>query len=151
MKKKTRIYLAGILTAGCMMTGNVSFAVASTVPQVNGEYFSYNYIVSGKDGYFLLCGNLIGYWDGKKEHQALPLCNRPDCSHNTSDCVAYVQILEPKLFYVDDSLYIFGQRQYNDVTKSEAFPFWKIAADGSSKLVDLLNCKLGGVNFSQVG
>ncbi|MED9965660.1 MAG: hypothetical protein UFJ18_02565 [Blautia sp.] len=138
MRKKVKISVAGIMAAVGMIMGSLSPAEASSVPLVNGEFSYFNYVVPGDGGYYLLCGNLVGYWDGVKEHRARPLCGRPDCGHNNSDCMAYVPILHSrKLFLVKDSLYVVGQAEYDNVTKSEAFPLWKIAKDGSAKEIAL--------------
>ena len=111
---------------------------ASKIPQINCEYGYFNYVVPGEDGYYLLCNGLIGFWDGNMNHKATPLCKRPDCSHNTNECSSYIYGAKQKMFYVDGYLYLFsligGQ---NSVNKSVKFPFWKVAADGSSKEVAL--------------
>lgn len=94
-----------------------------------------NFVVPGDDGYYLLCQNLISYWDGNLEHQASPICNRPHCAHDALDCPAVVYVgIANKMFYVDGSLYLFGMFPESDsVTGSNGYPLWKVAADGSTK------------------
>lgn len=107
---------------------------AGKVPRINCEQEGYHYIINGEDGYYLFCNGLTAYWDGNLEHQATPLCKRPDCSHRTETCSAFVQDGKEKLFYADGSLYLFsGFPRKDPVTHSEVFPFWRIAADGSAK------------------
>ncbi len=134
-RKKYTFLLAGfiMLCFLCSCSKNKPGS-AHKVPSINCEYAFYNFAVSGEDGYYLLCGNLLGYWDGDLEHLASPLCKRPDCLHDTDECSARVPGGFDKLFYVDGFLYVFGSIGHQDpVTKSEVFPLWKFAADGSSR------------------
>lgn len=101
---------------------------------LNCEFDSFNFIVSGEEGYYLLCDGLIGYWDGEIDHKATPLCKRPDCSHCTDECTAFISGAYKKMFYIDGALYLFSSFGRKDpVTKAEEIPLWKVAADGSSK------------------
>lgn len=77
MRRKVKTCIAGIMAAVGMIAGSLSPAEASSAPLVNGEFSYFNYVVPGDGGYYLLCGNLVGYWVGVKEHRALPLCGRP--------------------------------------------------------------------------
>ena len=134
MRRKVKTCIAGIMAAVGMIAGSLSLVEASSAPLVNGEFSYFNYVVPGDGGYYLLCGNLVGYWDGVKEHRARPLCGRPDCGHNNSDCMAFVPVfVSRKMFLVEDSLYVVGQAEYDNVTKAGASPLWKIAKDGSAK------------------
>lgn len=113
---------------------------ASDAPAINCENGYDNYVISADNGYYLLCGNLIAYWDGKLEHKARPLCNRLECDHISDDCVSFIPTLsyQKKIFYVDGYLYLFsGFPQQDPVTHSEAYNLWKVAADGSSKEIVL--------------
>lgn len=106
----------------------------SNLPPLNCEYGYGNYAVSGEDGYYFLCGELIVYWDGDLNHKALPLCKRPDCKHNSSECQSYVMGAQMKMYYVDGYIYVFSYAFSTDpVTKSDTFTLWKVAADGTSK------------------
>lgn len=124
-----------LVSAVCLCSCSTDKPKASEgVPKINCEQEGWNYIINGEDGYYLLCNGLTAYWDGNLEHQAVPLCKRPDCSHRTEACTAFVQSGKEKLFYADGSLYLFsGFPKEDPVTHGTVFSFWKIAADGSSK------------------
>lgn len=108
---------------------------STKLPPINCEWGYHNFIVFGDDAYYILCGGLIARWDGEVDHQAIPICKKPDCSHDQPECCAFVNMEYPhrKMFYLDGSLYLFGRAQEDSVTKSHGFPMWKVAADGSSK------------------
>lgn len=136
MKKRKSMLLISVLAAvGFLCSCGADKPKASeVVPQINCESGYSNFAVSGEEEYYFLCRNSVACWDGNPEHQALPLCKRPDCSHDSSECVSFVMGASTKLFYVDGNLYLFSDFSHQDPeTKSEVFPLWKIAADGSSK------------------
>lgn len=129
---KRKLFTLGI---SLLLMGNCAVNNVAAAEEINCEFSYFNYVIPAEDGYYLLCDNLAAYWDGEIGHQAVPLCSDLGCAHNSEDCPAFVYTLWPKMYYVNDSLYTFGIGEYNEVTKSGAYPFWKIAKDGSSKEV----------------
>lgn len=134
MKRKKYIFLFVGFSILCFLCSCGNADSANKVPQINCEYGYSNFAVSGEDGYYFLCKGRISYWDGNIDHKAVPLCKRPDCKHNSNECYSCIMGAQYKMFYVDGYLYVFDLFASQDpVTKSQAFPLWKVAADGTSK------------------
>ena len=122
----------------CSCSNGEEKAVGNHMAAFNCEFAYFNYAISGEQGYYFLCDGLIGYWDGNMEHKAVPLCKRPDCSHHTDECPAFISGAYKKIFYKEGNLYLFSSFGHqNPVTKAENTPLWKVAADGSSKEIAL--------------
>ncbi len=84
------------------------------------------YYYWGDVGYLMFCDKTSGV--------SVPLCNRPDCEHNTSDCNAYFEVdyasdryVVSMLMYYDGAVYIQGFDDQGYVN------LYKVAADGSSR------------------
>ena len=117
MKKYFLIVMyAVILCFCCACQGQTKKSAA--VPPINCEYGMRNFAVSGDEGYYFFCNNLFIFWDGNPEHAAMPICGRPDCSHDQLKCPAYIGTRqEAKIFYDNGSLYVFsGEKQHDPVT-----------------------------------
>lgn len=136
-----KVFLAAMISLGlcvlCACGKGKTGIRGEEVAQINCETDFKNYVVSGKDGYYLFCNGLIARWDGDVNHTAVPLCSRPNCSHDSEACFSFVQTLEKKIFYIDENIYIFGYPNISSVTKEAKCPLWKISADGSGKEIVL--------------
>lgn len=128
MKRKKYVFLFigfGIFCFLCSCNKNKQDST-SGLPKLDCEFGYANFAVSGEDGYYFLCGELIVYWDGDINHKAVPLCKRPDCKHNSSECQSYVMGAQMKMYYVDGNLYLFSHAFGTDpVTKSDTLPYGK--------------------------
>ena len=134
MKKRTLAALAavGLLLCGCSGKNNndnntkndIDNNVDNNVNYVVGDYdFSYNEktdspvgyewgdMSESHDGYYFpILGN-IKFLDSKLEN-CVPLCSNPDCTHNTEECVSYIDrngiSLSSSVYYNDGYVYETG-------------------------------------------
>lgn len=134
MKKRTlAVFIAaGLLLCGCSGKNNndnntkndIDNNVDNNVNYVVGDYdFSYNektdspvgyewgYMSESHDGYYVpILGN-IKFLDSKLEN-CVPLCSNPDCTHNTEECVSYIDrngiSLSSSVYYNDGYVYETG-------------------------------------------
>ena len=134
MKKRTLAALAavGLLLCGCSGKNNndnntkndIDNNVDNNVNYVVGDYdFSYNEktdspvgyewgdMSESHDGYYVpILGN-IKFLDSKLEN-CVPLCSNPDCTHNTEECVSYIDrngiSLSSSVYYNDGYVYETG-------------------------------------------
>lgn len=69
------------------------------------EYNSSNYLGTS-NGMYYITGNFLKYYD-YKSHKAVPLCGKPDCSHDSADCNAYYDCQgSAELLLYNDTLFI---------------------------------------------
>ena len=134
MKKRTLAALAavGLLLCGCSGKNNndnntkndIDNNVDNNVNYIVGDYdFSYNEktdspvgyewgdMSESHDGYYVpILGN-IKFLDSKLEN-CVPLCSNPDCTHNTEECVSYIDrsgiLLSSSVYYNDGYVYETG-------------------------------------------
>lgn len=66
----------------------------------------------------------------KKSKKSVPLCGKPNCSHNNKDCNAFLDGIE-KVFYYDDSVYVIASSKEEVTT----FVLYKLSKDGSTREV----------------
>lgn len=58
------------------------------------------------NGMYYITGNFLKYYD-YNTHKAVPLCSKPDCSHNSADCNAYYNCQgSAELLLYNDTLFI---------------------------------------------
>ena len=134
MKKRTLAALAavGLLLCGCSGKNNndnntkndIDNNVDNNVNYVVGDYdFSYNektdspigyewgYMSESQDGYYVSLQNNLKFLDSKLEN-CVPLCSNPDCTHNTEECVSYIDrngiSLSSSVYYNDGYVYETG-------------------------------------------
>lgn len=104
--KKSIIWFLTILT---LFTTLISGCTSETVKTNNGLSFDYendfqyyynslngfNYPITKSDsGYYAFLPNRFLYYIDKELNEALPLCNKPNCTHETDDCNAYFNLYE---------------------------------------------------------
>lgn len=137
----------GVLTAGLFLlsacgktdvkdTDNGTLAIESVVDDCDFEYF---YVAESERGYY--------FWEfideehpyprlmfvDKESGQVVPLCNKPDCTHEGRECNAYYPgldfgkdgIAKYYLQYYDESLYALG------VSADDYVTLFRIEEDGS--------------------
>ena len=70
--------------------------------------------------------NLLKYYDNE-EQKSIVLCNKPQCEHNSKECMAYLDMSEykPKIYYYNSFIYMI--RMNGDLEQ--------ISADGSERIV----------------
>ena len=134
MKKRTlAVFIAaGLLLCGCSGKNNndnntnkdIDNNVDNNINYVVGDYdFSYNektdssvgyewgYISESQDGYYVSLQNNLKFLDSKLEN-CVPLCSNPDCTHNTEECVSYIDrsgiLLSSSVYYNDGYVYETG-------------------------------------------
>ena len=134
MKKRTlAVFIAaGLLLCGCSGKNNndnntkndIDNNVDNNVNYVVGDYdFSYNektdspvgyewgYMSESHDGYYVSLQNNLKFLDSKLEN-CVPLCSNPDCTHNTEECVSYIDrngiSLSSSVYYNDGYVYETG-------------------------------------------
>ncbi len=125
------LFCAAILGSLCACSFDPSDSTDSSA--INCERNLYNYMVEGDKGFYFLCENLIVFWDGDLQHQAMPICSKTGCAHDSWECIAWTSS-NTKIFYRDGGVYVFsGTKERDPVTQSVGYPLWRIAADGSGK------------------
>lgn len=69
--------------------------------------------------------NLLKYYDNE-EQKSIVLCNKPQCEHNSKECMAYLDMSEykPKIYYYNSFIYMI--RMNGDLEQ--------ISADGSERI-----------------
>lgn len=100
------------------------------------SFFDDNHtLASCNEGYYYFNGEVLCFLD-KNSKQSVPLCTKPDCSHNeeTPDCNAYFSYMqyEPQfgIYYYNSCLYFLG----NDGTEhSKTLYLYKVSKDGTSR------------------
>ena len=134
MKKRILAALAavGLLLCGCSGKNNndnntnkdIDNNVDNNINYVVGDYdFSYNektdspigyewgYMSESHDGYYVSLQNNLKFLDSKLEN-CVPLCSNPDCTHNTEECVSYIDrngiSLSSSVYYNDGYVYETG-------------------------------------------
>ena len=134
MKKRTlaAFIAVGLLLCGCSGKNNndnntnkdIDNNVDNNVNYVVGDYdFSYNektdspigyewgYMSESHDGYYVSLQNNLKFLDSKLEN-CVPLCSNPDCTHNTEECVSYIDrngiSLSSSVYYNDGYVYETG-------------------------------------------
>ena len=134
MKKRTlAVFIAaGLLLCGCSGKNNndnntnkdIDNNVDNNINYVVGDYdFSYNektdssvgyewgYMSESHDGYYVSLQNNLKFLDSKLEN-CVPLCSNPDCTHNTEECVSYIDrngiSLSSSVYYNDGYVYETG-------------------------------------------
>ncbi len=145
------VIFANIIFAGCGNDKNNStqenLAITSNVSDVFGysedsfnietdyqTFFSDEHsIVACNEGYYYFMGEFLYFLD-KKSDLAVPLCNKPDCTHTSKDidCNAYFSVEQYYnylgLFYYDSNIYIIGN---DGKENSNKLYLHKISKDGS--------------------
>lgn len=75
---------------------------------VGQSYFSSRYVAKGENGYYYFggFGQYILYFDAATQ-EAIPLCSKAECSHDDSECMAYVGASNEALqiYFYNDKLY----------------------------------------------
>ncbi|MBR4027072.1 MAG: DUF5050 domain-containing protein [Lachnospiraceae bacterium] len=97
------------------------------------SYFLWNRVAKSEYGYYYIGSDKLMFLD-KKIKKAVPVCNRADCTHENSNCNAYLGnyelsggISDNQLIYYDNAIYLVGY-------DSDGYTnMYKIKADGSSK------------------
>ena len=134
MKKRTlAVFIAaGLLLCGCSGKNNndnntnkdIDDNVDNNINYIVGDYdFSYNektdspvgyewgYMSESHDGYYVSLQNNLKFLDSKLEN-CVPLCSNPDCTHNTEECVSYIDrngiSLSSSVYYNDGYVYETG-------------------------------------------
>lgn len=96
-------------------------------------------VTAGKEGFYYAGYHpihTIQYYD-EKSQTMIPLCNRPECAHNNSECTAYVANEGYTLFMnaAKDALFLMEQENFSDET-NETYPgqnLYRIEPDGSNR------------------
>ena len=134
MKKRTLVVFiaAGLLLCGCSGKNNndnntnkdIDNNVDNNINYIVGDYdFSYNEktdspvgyewgdMSESHDGYYVSLQNNLKFLDSKLEN-CVPLCSNPDCTHNTEECVSYIDrngiSLSSSVYYNDGYVYETG-------------------------------------------
>lgn len=115
---------------------NYSLEVLDTDPQIG---LGWNRIAKAESGYYFWkphigwANGLLSFFD-TASGQVTPLCNRPDCSHDSADCNAYFNAKNEEdgffsrdyLQYYEGNIYVFGYDADGYMN------LYKVAADGST-------------------
>lgn len=121
------------------ITSNISNVVGYSEDSFNieNDYQTFfgddNSIVACNEGYYYFMGEFIYFLD-KKTDLAVPLCNKPDCTHTSKDidCNAYFNVDQYYnhlgLYYYDSNIYIIGN---DGKENSNKLYLYKISKDGS--------------------
>ncbi|MCR5636250.1 MAG: hypothetical protein K6F76_03600 [Clostridiales bacterium] len=137
-----------LVTVACSCSSSNDIALDSSLKSLlAGEYsFTpgqdddiclsfYNNIAVAEGGYYFTTfeHHMLYYFD-KATKKVVPVCNRPECSHDSTDCNAYIGEIQhyPGLWYYDGKLYVLGY-------KSGIMGLYTVSKDGSehSRLCDL--------------
>ena len=123
--KKSFIRLAALLlTAGC-----VGCSAEKTDTQENADYLRCNQtslfgnMAETEDGFFYLCGSILYYADKKDMNNWVAVCNKPNCSHTSDECNAWVNY---EIAQKDGKL-------YTVYLEDGEIHVYEIPADGSGK------------------
>ena len=102
MKKKLVICIFIILL---LIASNPLILTLTTQYPSEITYNSSNYWGTS-NGMYYITGNFLKYYD-YKSHKAVPLCGKPDCSHDSADCNAYYDCQgSAELLLYNDTLFI---------------------------------------------
>ena len=96
------------------------------------DYYLEDSVVMGENGYYYFDNEYLMYYD-IPSGKVVPLCSRPDCTHNDNNCNAYFGAADmmydtTSLAYEDGWVYVTGC-----ITKTGSVNLCRIAADGSSR------------------
>lgn len=100
--------------------------------------FTYNYGAAVDDGYYFIATDILYFYDMNSE-MCVPVCNRPNCTHDNSDCTAYLigtadtSYESNNVIYEDGYLYT----TLADTAEGEV-KLCQIAADGSARNDDYM-------------
>ncbi|MCR5637008.1 MAG: hypothetical protein K6F76_07525 [Clostridiales bacterium] len=140
------VLLLAVITSSCSQSDEIA-AGDSLSAVLTGEYSftpgqdddiclsSYNNIAVAEGGYYFTTfeHHMLYYFD-KATKKVIPVCNRPECSHDSTDCNAYIGEIQhyPGLWYYNGKLYVLGY-------KSGIMGLYTVSKDGSehSRLCDL--------------
>ncbi|MCR5636249.1 MAG: hypothetical protein K6F76_03595 [Clostridiales bacterium] len=123
-----------------VLAGDYSFNIGEDDPLCLAAF---NNIAIAEDGYYFTndTHQMLYYFD-KATKKVVPVCNRPECTHDNSDCNAYVGEIRhyAGLWYYENKLYVLGY-------KGGIMGLYTISKDGSTRerLCDLFET---GKNFS---
>ena len=96
---------------------------------VEGADYPYSFLVGSggpfitpaDGGYYFLAGNYLCFLDGETL-DAVPVCNRPDCRHNDTDCNAYFDVgWMPFIQAYEGDLFISTQTSTNGEMSAELY------------------------------
>ncbi len=108
-------------------------------------------VTAGSAGFYYAgndAANTILYYDEAMQ-TSVPLCNRPDCPHNGTDCTAYVENGVNRLFMnaQRDTLFLRENQPHQD-NSGESYPgqfLYRMNPDGSERtqILRIADCWLG--------
>ena len=101
MKKLLSALLIALLLPTMMLMSACNDASKTSDDKLSFDYttnFQYYYsnlnginfpVTKSEKGYYVFLPNNYLYYIDRKSQAATPLCNKPNCSHNSVDCNAY--------------------------------------------------------------
>ncbi|MCD7797776.1 MAG: DUF5050 domain-containing protein, partial [Clostridiales bacterium] len=122
---KAAITVLSLLTAGCSSGNNDINTEQNAVTYVENEDYQY-FIDSSSafakvdNGYYFL-NDLILYFFDCEAREAYIVCDKPNCTHNSSDCTAYFNIFSYypfQLSHYNNSLYVLGWEEENNIRRN---------------------------------
>ena len=77
-------------------------------------------MVQGDGGYYSVKNSILYFYD-PVQNEAYPVCDRANCTHDSSDCPAYLSMMTfyiyMPIFYYDGNLYLLGHEEDDGVER----------------------------------
>lgn len=152
VKKSVLLYLfcsVILLAAGCSPKGEQPKIDQEDVTRETTWNNIPNYVVEGtssEDGYYYFQdGQYLSFMDTATQ-KSVVLCNKVGCNHDDGQCYAYVDMMNPFVFLVGDSLYTVEGH-------NSRYGLIRRGLDGSNRevVLNLLQDKVNGENSVEVG
>ncbi len=129
------LVVMALFLSGCKKD-KINIGVEAGDLDISQSYFDGHYIAKGESGYYFFggLGKYIYYFD-TSSHQTIPLCNKAECEHNSSDCMAYVADARSYIFYYKSELYWLME-------ESGKYVLMKCGQDGTNhtRVAELCEC-----------
>ena len=127
--------LAVSLLGGC--AGKTAYPTDNAYhPDTDAQYTWYlqsnrRFFAESPDGYYALLHQKVLHFIDRKTMESIPVCARPDCTHDDSSCNAWF-VGFCSVYYVGGTLYVLSQ---GDPAKDEAqyCNLTKLSADGTER------------------
>lgn len=138
MKKAISLFL--ILCISTVLLSACSPSIPTSDQYVEGQDCQYMYngqgrfrICSTGDSYYYLAPSGTIYIIDKQTLTCVPFCNKPNCAHNSKECIAHAK---PRgIWFYQGSLYVVDERgdEQAEVNELESNILYKLSLDGTSK------------------
>lgn len=151
MKKLLSALLIALLLPTMMLMSACNDASKTSDDKLSFDYttnFQYYYsnlnginfpVTKSEKGYYVFLPNNYLYYIDRKSQAATPLCNKPNCSHNSVDCNAYFNLFVNAsgesanvVQYYDGNLYIVVKDE-DDMGNFLGNILYKVTPDGSTR------------------